>query len=106
MPRGNGTGPAGIGPGTGRRRGPCGNGTGFGGIGRTAFRARNPWLLGLAMPLVVAAIRDLVNPKGLLRQCATVLFPGKPRPGGKRVACDAEFSVLDSKSSTKTDEKG
>lgn len=106
MPRGDGTGPFGMGPGTGRRRGACTPGTGFGASGRALFQGRNRWLLGLAAPMVVAAIRDLVNPRGLLRQCAAAFFPGKTAPGEKRIMHEAEFSVLDSNPSKKTDEKG
>jgi len=105
MPRGDGTGPFGMGPGTGRRRGGCAPRIGFSPGGRIPSPVRNRWLLGLAVPVIVAAIRDISNPRGLLRQCASVFFPKKPLQRGTRISCDAEFSVLDSKLSKKQDEK-
>jgi hypothetical protein len=74
MPRSDGTGPLGLGPGTGRGRGWCKTGIPLPGFGRAMFRGKNRWLFGMAVPVIVAAIRDLANPEGRLRQMARSLL--------------------------------
>ena len=68
MPRGDGTGPSGLGPNTGRGRGLCG------GAGHTLFGGGRGWFWGLAAPAVAAIARDLANPSGLLRRLARGLL--------------------------------
>lgn len=75
MPLRDGTGPWGLGPGTGRGRGRCRTGMRAAFFGPIMVRGRKRWLLGLAAPLIAAAIRDLANPKGLLRQITAAFFP-------------------------------
>jgi hypothetical protein len=98
MPAGDGTGPMGMGPGTGRGRGWCRTGAGFAAMGRTAFRGRNRWLFGLAAPVIIAAIRDLANPRGLLRQAASALLPHKSGNSGRHIRQNPEYTITDAAS--------
>lgn len=98
MPLNDGTGPFGLGPGTGRRRGWCNAGFRFGNIGCGAVRGKNRWLLGLAAPLVVAVIRDLASPTGFLRQFISAFLPGKGMRKPLNIRHDAEYSVIDRQS--------
>jgi hypothetical protein len=95
MPFGDGTGPFGSGPGTGRGKGWCKTGFRFAHIGRTAIHGQNRWLLGLAAPVIIAAIRDLVNPKGLLRQIASVFLSNKTKNDGHQIRRNAEYTIAD-----------
>jgi hypothetical protein len=95
MPSGDGTGPLGRGPGTGRGKGWCKTGIGFTSMGRTAFRGRNRWLFGLAAPVIVAAIRDLLNPKGMLRQIASALLSNKTKHDERQIRRNAEYTIAD-----------
>ena len=104
MPSGDGTGPFGLGPGTGRRKGRCNTGSCFGDIGRGAFRGKNRWLFGLAAPLVIAVIRDLTSPTGFLRQLSAAFLPGNRMKDPQTIRRDAEYSVLDQQSA-KPDQK-
>ncbi|MFP4014169.1 MAG: DUF5320 domain-containing protein [Chitinispirillaceae bacterium] len=93
MPYGDGTGPFGLGPGTGRKRGWCAGGR------KVAF-----W--SLAAPVAAALVRDVMNPGGVLRGCVRQLLGG--RKAEKRIGKDAEFSVLDNGNtsfSSQSDEK-
>lgn len=94
MPGRDGTGPFGIGPGTGRRRGSCRSGRRFDGAGRMMPHNRGGWFFGAAAPLAVAAIRDLVNPRGLLRNILREAL-GYVRRKSRRTVIDAQYSVLD-----------
>ncbi|MEW6607933.1 MAG: DUF5320 family protein [bacterium] len=69
MPRGNGTGPAGMGPGTGMGRGGCSFGGGMGaGRGGGAFGGRGGGWLGLivtalgAAPYIINQFRQIKKP--------------------------------------------
>jgi hypothetical protein len=104
MPSGDGTGPWGLGPGTGRGKGWCKTGFGVANFGRSAFRGKNKWLVGLAAPLVIAAIRDLASPTGFLRQLSAAFLSGKRMKGPPNIRRDAEYSVLD-QPSAKPDRK-
>jgi hypothetical protein len=104
MPSGDGTGPRGMGSGTGRGKGWCRTGSRFAAIGQTAFRGRNRWLLGLAAPVIAAAVRDLVNPQGLLRQFARKILTYK-KHGVRAVPPKAEYTVLEDNSDTTTKPK-
>ncbi|MFP4164865.1 MAG: DUF5320 family protein [Chitinispirillaceae bacterium] len=93
MPSGDGTGPLGLGPGTGKRRGWCAGGR------KVAF-----W--SLAAPAAAAVIRDVMNPGGVLRGCFRQMLGG--RKAEKRIGKETEFSVLEngnSSCSSQSDEK-
>lgn len=96
MPFGNRTGPLGLGPGTGRRKGHCNTSFRFGDIGRAAFRGKNKWLFGLAAPLAIAVVRDLVNPRGLLRQVVSALITNKTIDRN-RINRNAEYNLVEEK---------
>lgn len=70
MPLRDGTGPLGLGLGSGRRRGGCYSGSGYRSISHSAFRERKGLLLSIAVPLVVAVLRDLFNQSGVLSRIA------------------------------------
>jgi hypothetical protein len=70
----------------------------YGGLGQFAFRGRNGWLFGLAAPIVVAIIRDIASPTGLLRQLVAAFLPGKRIKYPQHILCETEYSVLDQKS--------
>lgn len=77
MPLRDGTGPLGFGAGTGRGRGRCKSGLGDNGFGRSMFTGKRGWFFGLAAPVMIAAVRDLTNPSGLLRQLVRALLSDK-----------------------------
>jgi hypothetical protein len=95
MPLRDGTGPWGFGPGTGRGRGWCRTGMRTPFLGPIIARGRNRWLLGLAAPLIAAAIRDLANPKGLLRRIAVSLVPDKRMKEMRRINDTAHYTVIE-----------
>jgi hypothetical protein len=72
MPQFDGTGPVRFGYGNGHGR--CRRGINFRGVGRPNIRCRNRWLWGIALPVVVAAVRDLANPTVFLRQFTRTLL--------------------------------
>ena len=57
-------------------------------------RSRGGWFLGAVAPLAVAAIRDLVNPRGLLRNIVREAL-GYARRNSRRSVIDAQYTVLD-----------
>ena len=75
MPCGDGTGPIGLGPGTGRRHRRCRGNNNFIGTGRTVFLLEKGWLWRAAIPTALTTLRDLLNPHGLLRQHIGGLLP-------------------------------
>jgi hypothetical protein len=85
-----------FGNGTGRGRGWCKTGIGLTNFGRAAFRGKNKWLFGLAAPLVIAVVRDLVNPRGLLRKIASALITNKTIDRN-RINRNAEYTVVEEK---------
>jgi hypothetical protein len=97
MPLGDGTGPLGLGPRTGRGKGRCGAGARLGGTGRILFRGRKGWLLGIAAPAVAAVVRDLANPSGLLRQFIRGVLPHKKEKAMPPLSRDAEYVIVDGK---------
>jgi hypothetical protein len=92
MPRGDGTGPMGLGPRTGRGRGMCSAWSRIGGIGRVHRRRGGGLLWGLAVPVAAAAVGELLNPRGRLRQVMRALLPGKSAPPPRRL--DDGFAPL------------
>ncbi len=66
MPGGNGTGPIGFGPGTGRGKGGCLSGKGKKGMKQA--------LWGAVIPCAGAVIKDITNPHGIIRSLLGKLF--------------------------------
>jgi hypothetical protein len=100
MPFGNGTGPMGFGPRSGRGKGKFGgfryNKTGF-----FSFRSRrNNWLFGLTSSLFLALLKDLGNPRGFLRNLTSNTFLGNKNDNSKkqsRVVRNAEYEIVEEK---------
>ena len=90
MPRGDGTGPFGFGPATGRGRGGCGR---FSYMIRPGFLPRRMRLIGSLVPVAAAVIRDLGNANGLLRSFARKMLPQKTTEYGKPVK--TSYTVVD-----------
>lgn len=89
MPSGDGTGPYGLGPRPGARRRGCGRGA------FRPVRLARQWPVGVAAPLVIAALRDLTQPSGVLRQ---LIARTKARLRGRTARSalrDATYSVID-----------
>jgi hypothetical protein len=97
MPSGDGTGPVGMGMGTGLGRGWCRTGSMFGALGRVTFRGKKRCLLGLAVLVIAAAVRDLINPRGLLRQAAALLLSNRRQNGPQQNARDAAYTIVEEK---------
>jgi hypothetical protein len=93
MPLRDGTGPLGFGPKTGRGRGWCGTGLRSVSLRPLAFSARNRWLFGLAAPVIVAAIRDLANPYGVLRHLTRALLSEKKK-NKHNISHIADYAVI------------
>ena len=102
MPGGNGRGPFGLGPGTGRGRGWCRTGIRF--FSPDPIRGKNRWLLGFAVPVIAAALHDLSNPQGLLRRIAATLLPDKRIKDMRRINDTVHYTVMET-SKTKTPDK-
>jgi hypothetical protein len=104
MPLGDGTGPLGMGSRTGRGKGGCRGSGRYSGYGRVMSCHNGGWFAGLAAPVVIALVRDLANPAGLLRRLARTLLPStvsKPT----RVIHDARYTVVDQKPDPSTQHK-
>jgi hypothetical protein len=86
MPFNDGTGPAGLGPKTGRK----GGWYNFGGSG---FSSRRIGFLGVLVLIAVAIVRDLSNPYGILRSIGKKFIERKPDNPGKPV--NASFTILE-----------
>lgn len=95
MPLGDGTGPLGLGPRTGRGRGRCLAGVRSGRLGRVRSRHRGGWLWGIALPVAAAALRDLANPAGLLRRTFGGLVSGPRRARLLRAARGADYDLVE-----------
>lgn len=90
MPGADGTGPLGLGPGTGRRRGWCGQLLSY--TDRSVRRRLG--LLAVAAPVAVALVRDLTNPVGLLRSvCRRTLGNKRNRRGIRVVDVENEITT-------------
>ncbi len=94
MPRGDGTGPFGLGPGTGRGRGWC---RGFS-SGWSGFGPRRMGFIGSLVPVAAAVIRDLMNSNGLLRSFSRKMLTKKEPEHEK--AIDATYVVIDEDGTT------
>jgi hypothetical protein len=105
MPGGDGRGPLGLGPGTGRGKGWCKTGIQPPGFGRTMFRGRRGWFLGIAVPVAFAAVRDLANPQGLLRQFAHALASAMKK-NQRNISHIAEYTVIEETHPSPKPEKG
>ena len=68
MPMLDKTGPLGLGPKSGRRRGRCLDGYDSRRVARLFFNRRYGRVLSIAVPLSVAVVRELLKPSGLIRQ--------------------------------------
>ncbi len=94
MPRGDGTGPSGLGPGTGRGRGWCRNAL----FPDGRFSSKRFGFLSALIPIAGAVIRDVVNPNGLLRSFSRKLLVNKnSTQNQKRDAVEAKYTVIDEK---------
>ena len=94
MPQGDKTGPFGLGPGTGRERGPCGKSL----FSRGTFSTKRFGFLYALVPVVAAVIRDAVNPNGLLRSFSRKLLDTRNAARNqKRDAVEAKYTVIDEK---------
>jgi len=98
MPLRNGTGPSGLGPGTGRGRGGCRSGSAYRTISHPLLRGRQGWLAGLVVPLVTVIVRDLLNPAGVLRRIVQKLPTGKITDTSRNTRQEAEYTVIDESS--------
>jgi hypothetical protein len=87
MPFGDGTGPYGFGPHPGTRRRGCGMSR------RVRFVRR--WPVGVAAPLVIAAVRDLTNPSGVLRQLLALTKSRLRGRTSRSAVRDAVYTVID-----------
>jgi len=88
MPYRDGTGPFGLGPGTGRGRGGCWTSS----FMQAGLGTRRIGFFGALLPFVAAAIRDLANPNGILRSVGRTLTAQKTDSAKPR---DTSFTVLD-----------
>ena len=95
MPSGDGTGPFGMGPRTGRKMGWC---KGYL-YPEGYFSSRRMGIIGILIPIAGALIRDVFNPHGLLRSFGNKLLTEKTNDKNK--AIDADYSVITEKKSDK-----
>ncbi len=88
MPRRDGTGPTGFGPGTGRLKGGCFFSKDKNGMKRAVW--------GVVIPFAGAMIKDITNPHGIIRSLLGKLFFQRTRthPINK---IDASYTILDNK---------
>jgi hypothetical protein len=89
MPLGDGTGPRGWGPGTGRGRGGCRN---FSSL-PVGFGWRGMGIFGTMLPIAAAIVRDLANYNGLLRSFSRKLLPKKHTDLNRRV--NASYTIIE-----------
>jgi hypothetical protein len=94
MPLHDGTGPRGLGPGSGRRRrGRC-----FTNVFQSGFDRKPGWLFGVLLPLGTAIVRDLLNPSGVIRRIVHVTSAPKIDNNTQKIRRNAEFTVVDTDS--------
>lgn len=102
----DGTGPFGLGPGSGRRKGRCCIGSGYRNASRSVFGGRNGWLLGLAASFVTAVLRDLMSPSGILHRIAHIPLNKGISGNNQNVRCQAEVTVIDENTVSGKTKKG
>lgn len=100
MPSGNGTGPWGLGPRTGRKRGRCFTGNRYTVFSPTLFSGKKGLLFGIIIPVFAAIIRDLLNPSGILRQISRSPSINNHRNVVAKEVSDADYSIVDDESHT------
>lgn len=98
MPLRDGTGPLGFGPGSGRGKGGCYTKFGYRSMPRTIFHGRPSWLLGIAVPLVAAVLRDLLNSSSMIRRIVHLSLTPKIKNIAFRNMHDAEFNEMNAHS--------
>lgn len=98
MPLRDGTGPLGLGPGSGRRNDNCYAGFGYRNISRGIFHGRQGRLLSIGVPLVAAILRDLLNPSGVIRRIPQLASFFKIKDYAYRNIRDAQYSEINSQS--------
>jgi len=89
MPLHDGTGPWGLGPGSGRRRGRC-----YTNVFQSGFDRKHGWLFGVLLPLGTAIVRDLLNPSGVIRRIVHVSSVPKIDNNAQKIRRNAEFTVV------------
>lgn len=95
MPLRDGTGPSGLGPGSGRGRGGCYTGSGYRNVSRMISYGRPGWLLGIAVPLVAAVVRDLMNHTGVIHRMADLTLQKRSAGNIRNNVREAECTVMD-----------
>jgi hypothetical protein len=60
-----------------------------------ALRGTNRWLLGIAGSVAAAAIRDLANPSGMLRQLTAAIVRRRRGAYARALGRNTEFTVVD-----------
>lgn len=94
MPRGDGTGPFGFSPLTGRGFGQCRKSFWQAG----GFNKKNVGQLGTYIPFIGAVLLDIINPNGLLRIVSRKLLSiSNRKPDQIKNIVNADFVVLDEK---------
>jgi len=106
MPLRDGTGPLGLGPGSGRGKGRCYTGFGYRSMSRTVFHGRPGWLLGIAVPLVAAVLRDLLNPSSMICRIVNLSLRQRIADNKQDIVRQAEFSVMNGSAVPIDREKG
>jgi len=106
MPLHDGTGPRGMGPGTGRGNGRCYWGNSYKNILNSGVGTKNNWLLGMLLPLGTMLVRDLLNSSGVIRRIINVSSAKKKSDTLQPPREDTEFFVVDTNSVPIADRKG
>lgn len=101
MPLHDGTGPWGMGAGTGRKKGTCFAGFDHRRMSQSVFRGRQSWLVGIAVPLVTTVLRDLLNPSGVIRRIVYESVHKRISDDSQNSVRQAEYSIV-SKHSAKS----
>lgn len=98
MPLHDGTGPWGLGPGSGRGSGRCLTGTGHKSAFHYGFNRKHGLLFGMLLPIGTAIVRDLLNPSGVIRQIVQVSTAPKNGSNASKIRRNAEFTEVDTNS--------
>ncbi len=103
MPLRDGTGPFGLGPGSG---GKCCVGSGYRSASRSVFGGRNGLLLGLTASFVTAVLRDLMNPSGVLHRITHFSLNKGITDNNQNIRRQAEFTAIDENTVSSRTKKG